>query len=1629
MLLGLLLGVPAQGAAPEVVAREGGLRTIDTVELFRNGVYWWTSSACSETANPGGAGGLAYSDSRLISSAASRYRSIRGSAGGFQPGDVFDPGLPITDRVAGLRGFLAPGCEYGAHFVRDDDAFYYAEARTLRRKPVSALGVGTGEPITFLVGIRRFPVTADGVLYATDTELWSYVADRGANTLTVQRTRKRGTTDVHEIMTLPGLALRKFGLADVWALDGSHSGTESILLTPDGRLYRAGVTGENLRLIRTGVSDFAWRDEVYTVRREAGFEEKRRATTLYVAVGNPLTLEGGSRVLALDLTPGGRGEFLEYAPGPGYRVASVAVDRQHIFVTRTLADGGAGSELMRRRAPAEPSLVDLGDPEYVPVGAGYEFRSLRSSGRQVYFAHENTVRRLPVDAAPMLFDFEAFAVEATQAIQDLNNTVPLVAGKRVFVRGYARLAANSTAQAGFDVPALLRVLHAPATGLGQAPFTEVPGSPFQAVHSPMVGPVEALAAVRTNGAATYLFEVPESLVTPGRLQFEFLLNPGRTVPETASNPLANNTATATLDAHQTIRPGLMMVTVKHGSGFYDPASADSAFWDILARARTLLPIPGFRLGFRTVPVVNSTRSPSGFEGPGFEFPADRDRALDAVDAVRIIDGNPLGGPYVGMVPPAATNFGGIGRRPGQAMVVRMSGEWRGDSAWGAFVGGGTLAHEFGHNTGLKHVRSDLTCGSEIPEGPWDSLPNGASPCTLGAINLGDPATAVGFDPLSRAVIPPDRAGDLMSYATNRWISEFNWRRMLDVYTVRAASRGTVAEPALHDLEPGSRLIVLGWVDPATHSGDLLPAYTLPGTAIAPGILAELTELPAGFPSNHPVRLQLLDQAGQVLVDAPAPLQEGSEGPIALVSRALPVTATARLLRLVDGGRTLAERQITPSAPTLHLGSPLVEGDTLSLAWVAADADGDPLRFTTQFSADGERWQTLGLNQDAPRISVNTAALPGGDAARVRVLATDGIHTTLATSAPFPLSRRAPEVHITGLEEGAQRDFGTVPDAAGFGYDAEDGSLPDAALQWTLVGPENRQGIGATPPLAALAPGEYSLVLRGSDSDGLIGSRTVRFGVRALAPSDGGAGSAPVLDGWCADVAYGLTPALLLDRPDGGTSRVRFARADGALFLSFSGLRYGGGNGASGAVAGLRIDVGGTQQAVATTVGFAVNEHGETLRLGGDGTRLLTLTNPPPGFRVVIVRDEQSWGAEMRIEGDLLGDWNQRLGWVVFSDDGEPATPPNTWPPRADLENPASWAAVEPRADAPQGRRLYYARRVDDRVARICSARPDGSDEAFVTEGARPEVSPDGRFLAFVRGGDYATWLDNDLLVRDLNTGVETAIGSNAFEHLLLYDWTADSRVLYADYANTLYRANRDGTGVTALPFVHESDDAPALSPVDGRLAFHHPDGLFLERPDRSQRARVPNTPAGARWPEWSPDGEWLSYTDGTNVWKIRPDGTNRTRLSFLPASGELRGFTSPWTPDGQAVLTVAAVDGVQGIYALAADGAGGFTRLPLPEGLPINWVSRRPPVLPLVWTVAIRIVETLMTADGLSVNCQGPAGLRFQLERTDSLDADGLRWRAVGEPVVHVGMRSLLRDTGAARESHGFYRVRVVPTP
>jgi dipeptidyl aminopeptidase/acylaminoacyl peptidase len=125
---------------------------------------------------------------------------------------------------------------------------------------------------------------------------------------------------------------------------------------------------------------------------------------------------------------------------------------------------------------------------------------------------------------------------------------------------------------------------------------------------------------------------------------------------------------------------------------------------------------------------------------------------------------------------------------------------------------------------------------------------------------------------------------------------------------------------------------------------------------------------------------------------------------------------------------------------------------------------------------------------------------------------------------------------------------------------------------------------------------------------------------------------------------------------------------------------------------------------------------------------------------------------------------------------------------------------------------------------------------------------------------------------------------------------------------------------------------------NGRVAFrgylnnaHTHGAIFTINPDGSGLRQVTHPGPGkiSSEPDWSPNGRWIAYhlgdSDGpTRVFKIRPDGSDRTRVSRCSGACLADGYPA-WAPHGRriAVEREACSTGRNNlltIYIMRADG-------------------------------------------------------------------------------------------------------------
>jgi hypothetical protein len=283
--------------------------------------------------------------------------------------------------------------------------------------------------------------------------------------------------------------------------------------------------------------------------------------------------------------------------------------------------------------------------------------------------------------------------------------------------------------------------------------------------------------------------------------------------------------------------------------------------------------------------------------------------------------------------------------------------------------------------------------------------------------------------------------DTMSYCSPNWISDYTVNGMYDFLARNPFGGGAAGAPV--GQIAGDWLMVTGTLDPAAHSGgfvivertDSLMDATPP---VAGGFTLELRDGAGTLLASHGFTPTLIEeQPGRVAFDVVVPFVDG----------------TAELRVVEDAtARTLATRAVSPNAPVVSgvqlPNAPDPVDGVVSVTWNASDPDGDMLRFDVLASRDGgQTYHPIQLGIEGAAVALDTTLL-GGGTNQLRVVASDGVQTAHAESAPFTVPPRPPVPMITSPVDGFRADWGQLVSFEAEISDLQDQFIPDAQIHWS-----------------------------------------------------------------------------------------------------------------------------------------------------------------------------------------------------------------------------------------------------------------------------------------------------------------------------------------------------------------------------------------------------------------------------------------------------------------------------------------------------------------------------------------------------------------------------------------------------
>lgn len=423
----------------------------------------------------------------------------------------------------------------------------------------------------------------------------------------------------------------------------------------------------------------------------------------------------------------------------------------------------------------------------------------------------------------------------------------------------------------------------------------------------------------------------------------------------------------------------------------------------------------------------------------------------------------------------------------------------------------TMAHEVNHNidrtspgTWGRHT-TDEDDDADNPE--WGCHAEGGNADWPGDT---DEIGEVGFDTrrpwkasgAADLTVIPGNFPDYMSYCRSqaednavdgqlpfKWTSGYRWAKQF----IQFAAPGPLALSAAMASQPEPVYYVSGELHLA-GTGKLDPIRILPGTPTDPI-----------EPGDYVLEIQ--DAGGFVLLAVPfvasfEPVEEEAAVDTVYFHYRLPVQPNGAKVVLKHLGDILDIIEASSNPPTVEVTAP-VAGESWDgvgdIEWLADDPDGDDLSFSIFYSPDsGERWFPVARGLAGSGYQVNTWRLPGGDGGRIRLIATDGFHTVTADSeGAFTVPDPAPAAVIESPSDGQTFLPSEWIDLRGRAS-LPDGADDDLTLVWFLdgeiveTGPENQ---------IILEEGGYALTLVAFDSEGNFGDAAVGITVRQNDPPD------------------------------------------------------------------------------------------------------------------------------------------------------------------------------------------------------------------------------------------------------------------------------------------------------------------------------------------------------------------------------------------------------------------------------------------------------------------------------------------------------------------------------------------------
>jgi hypothetical protein len=515
----------------------------------------------------------------------------------------------------------------------------------------------------------------------------------------------------------------------------------------------------------------------------------------YVIAASPVVVSGNryepspaSRTIAVPASRSGVSANVAYALASGsLAVAITGLPAGSAgSVTVTGPDGVSraltGTQTLTSLAPGSYTVaaapVAIGGAQWNPTPASQTVSVVSSLTAAV----ANVAYAAPPGSGGTSLDLAIDGMYVTQAVQNRDGSVPLVAGRDGLLRVFVR--ANETN----GVAPAVRVRIYLNGALQRTSTIASPGAST---------PTDVAEGTLT---ASWNLVVPASLVQPGLSILADVDSDALVVEANEGNntfPASGSPLALVAQVVPTFNVTFVPVRLRFDTTQVGNVSASNAE-QYLADARRMLPILGVNTQLHAPYTTRDSLALQGNDANGEWL-----NILSEISALRAAEGSSRH--YYGVVRTTySSGIAGYGYVPGRAAI-----------GWDRLPsGGGVAAHEWGHNFGRRHAPCGGV-GNPDPNYPY----------------AGGTTGVYGYD-VAAGVLNPPTYTDLMGYCGSTWISDYNYAGIM---SYRASSPFEVAAVGLGaGIAAGAERALMVWGRIEGDRVTLEPAFALETTPVLPG---------------------------------------------------------------------------------------------------------------------------------------------------------------------------------------------------------------------------------------------------------------------------------------------------------------------------------------------------------------------------------------------------------------------------------------------------------------------------------------------------------------------------------------------------------------------------------------------------------------------------------------------------------------------------------------------------------------------------------------------------------------------------------------------------------------------------